>query len=132
DVRHACSWTGCGDLRRRPWRAPRGCPGVRLCCNGSLSSAPAMRTTGIVAIAGSLRQGSYNRLLLRAAADRAPAGMTLHLYADLASLPLFNEDIEGGDGPGAARQLRDDVRAADGILIATPEYNQSLPGVLKN
>ncbi len=88
----------------------------------------------ILAIAGSLRQGSWNRRLLQAAAASAPAGMTISVYEDLASIPMFNEDLEQETvgGPDAVRQLRLNVASADGLLIATPEYNQSIPGVLKN
>lgn len=63
---------------------------------------------------------------------RTPAGMTVVIYNGMASIPLFNEDLELGGGPAVVRSLRREVAAADGILIATPEYNQSLPGVLKN
>jgi chromate reductase, NAD(P)H dehydrogenase (quinone) len=88
-----------------------------------------MRVLGIV---GSLRRNSYNRLLLRAAAERAPKGMSLDIDEHLSALPLFNEDLEGEHEPEAVALLRDEVRTADGLLIATPEYNQSIPGVLKN
>ena len=88
----------------------------------------------ILAIAGSLRRGSWNLRLLEAAAECAPAGMTVSVYYDLASIPMFNEDLERetDGGPGAVRQLRRKVASFDGLLIATPEYNQSIPGVLKN
>ncbi len=86
----------------------------------------------ILGIAGSLRRGSYNHLLLRAAAERAPKGMTVDIYSEMKSMPLFDEDLEGQNGPEAVTRLRQQVLAADGILIATPEYNQSMPGVLKN
>lgn len=88
----------------------------------------------VLAIAGSLRRGSWNRRLLEAAADRAPAGMTVHVYRDLVSIPVFNEDLEQGTGggPDAVKRLRREVAAADALLIATPEYNQSMPGALKN
>ncbi|HEX7111755.1 MAG TPA: NAD(P)H-dependent oxidoreductase [Mizugakiibacter sp.] len=87
----------------------------------------------VLALPGSLRRASYNRALLAAAAALAPAGMTIEL-ADAPALPLFDEDLEQATqgGPDAVRQLRARVAAADGLLIATPEYNQSLPGVLKN
>jgi chromate reductase, NAD(P)H dehydrogenase (quinone) len=121
----------------------------------------------ILGIAGSLRRGSYNRLLLRAAAERIP----IEIYDGLGSIPLFNEDLEsenaphpplrgtfspqagrriskrtsneiplpaqrgeGGRRPGEGHvaALRERVASADGLLIATPEYNWSIPGVLKN
>lgn len=88
----------------------------------------------VLALAGSLRRDSYNRRLLAAASEDAPPNMLITVYDDLASIPLFNEDLEAAEpeGPPSVRQLRAAVAAADGLLIATPEYNQSLPGVLKN
>jgi len=84
----------------------------------------------IVGIAGSLRKGSYNRSALRAAVKLVPPGSTLEI-SDLDDIPPFNEDHER-DPPAAVRQLRTAVKAADAVLIATPEYNYSVPGVLKN
>jgi chromate reductase, NAD(P)H dehydrogenase (quinone) len=87
----------------------------------------------VLAIAGSIRTGSLNRRLLEAAAELAPAGMSLSI-ADLELIPLFSEDLEHAGAPGfdAVQRLRAEVAQADGVLIATPEYNQSIPGVLKN
>lgn len=88
----------------------------------------------VLALAGSLRRDSCNLRLLDAAAACAPAGMTIDVYRELAAIPLFNEDLEHAGGPAleAVHRLRDAVARADGLLIATPEYNQSMPGVLKN
>jgi chromate reductase len=87
----------------------------------------------VLAIAGSLRRGSFNRQLLDAAAACVPDGMRIKHYEGLGTLPLFDEDIEQAAlGAGTVRALRDEVVAADALLIATPEYNQSIPGVLKN
>lgn len=88
----------------------------------------------ILALPGSLRRGSFNRMLLSAADGCAPAGVEVRLFDDAASIPLFNEDVEAasGHGPAPVRRLRHAVAAADGLLISTPEYNQSLPGVVKN
>ena len=88
----------------------------------------------ILAVAGSLRRGSLNRRLLEAAALAAPPGTGVAVYDGLGGLPPFDEDLERetGGGPEPVRHLRDLVRAADGLLLATPEYNQSFPGVLKN
>jgi chromate reductase, NAD(P)H dehydrogenase (quinone) len=88
----------------------------------------------VLAISGSIRRGSMNRRLLEAAVELAPAGMSLHFAESLDSLPLFSEDREHAAAPGfdAVQRLRAQVAHADGILIATPEYNQSIPGVLKN
>jgi len=92
------------------------------------------RPLQILAFAGSLRRNSYNHRLLQTAALAAPEGMQLTVYDSIADVPLFNEDLEaesGGGTPGVHR-LRAAVATADALLIATPEYNQSLPGVLKN
>jgi len=89
---------------------------------------PALRIAGI---AGSLRQKSYNRGLLRAAVAVAPADVRIEI-ADIGALPLFNEDVRAAGEPAAVVQLKDAVRRADGVLIATPEYNYSVPGPLKN
>ncbi len=87
----------------------------------------------VLALPGSLRRSSRNRSLLIAAAQCAPAAMTVNLFDDLASVPLFSEDLEGEQYlPAPVRRLRRAVASADGVLIATPEYNQSIPGVLKN
>jgi chromate reductase, NAD(P)H dehydrogenase (quinone) len=86
----------------------------------------------LLAVAGSLRRDSINLALLRAAALLAPPGLTISVFEELASLPLFNEDIEAEGLPLGVRRLREAVAAADGLLIATPEYNNSVPGVLKN
>jgi chromate reductase, NAD(P)H dehydrogenase (quinone) len=86
----------------------------------------------VLAIAGSLRRGSVNRMLLSAAAQYAPEGMAVTVYEGLDAVPLFNEDLEADDGPQAVQRLRRAVFMADGLLISTPEYNHSLPGVLKN
>jgi chromate reductase, NAD(P)H dehydrogenase (quinone) len=86
------------------------------------------------AIAGSLRRESFNHRLLEAAVELAPAGMDVRVARAVGSIPLFDADLERDTpaGPPAVRTLRAAVAAADGILIATPEYNQSLSGVLKN
>ena len=88
----------------------------------------------VLALPGSLRQDSFNRRLLEAAAELAPAGMTLQPCDGLRGLPLFDEDLERETrgGPAPVQQLRAQVASADALLIATPEYNQSFPGVLKN
>lgn len=99
--------------------------------------APSDPSTGVLhvlGIAGSRRQGSYNRRLLGAAAECAPARLRVSVYAELASIPPFDEDLEQATsgGPESVRRLRDQVAAAHGLLISTPEYNWSIPGVLKN
>jgi chromate reductase, NAD(P)H dehydrogenase (quinone) len=84
----------------------------------------------ILAIAGSLRKQSYNRSLIQAALEIAPSDSSLEIF-DLAGIPLYNQDEENNLPPAVAA-LKAKVRAADAILIATPEYNYSMPGVLKN
>ncbi|MFN8215346.1 MAG: NADPH-dependent FMN reductase [Solirubrobacterales bacterium] len=87
----------------------------------------------VLGISGSLRRDSYNSALLRAAAQRLPAGVELSEYEDLREIPPFDADLEeAGETPPAVHELRAAVRGADAVLIATPEYNHSIPGVLKN
>jgi len=85
----------------------------------------------ILAVSGSLRSGSYNTALLRAAAEAAPEGLELEFYEGLGFVPPFSEDAEAG-APEAVRAWREAIRRADALLFATPEYNASLPGQLKN
>jgi chromate reductase, NAD(P)H dehydrogenase (quinone) len=88
----------------------------------------------ILAVSGSLRAGSYNTNLLRAAAEAAPEGVEVELFdpAALAELPLYDQDLDGGEVPAAVASLRESWGSADAILFATPEYNGSVPGGLKN
>jgi chromate reductase len=86
----------------------------------------------VLGIAGSLRRGSFNRMLLTAAAHHLPPGARLRVWDGLADVPPFDEDAEAGPVPAAVAALRAAVAAADALLVATPEYNGSLPGVLKN
>lgn len=87
----------------------------------------------VLAIAGSLRRDSFNRRLLDAAAACAPEGMRIQTYDHLGTLPMFDQDCErAAFAAGPVRDLRDQVASASALLIATPEYNQSMPGVLKN
>lgn len=91
-------------------------------------------TTRVVAVAGSLRAGSLNRRLVGVTPGLAPPGMDLEVWDDLRSVPLFDEDLEAAEpsGPGGVAEIRGLVADHDGLLIATPEYNQSVPGVTKN
>jgi chromate reductase len=84
----------------------------------------------ILGFAGSLRNGSYNRALLRVAADLVPKDVKLDIF-DLEGIPLFNQDLENSM-PEIVKKFKAKIRSADAILIATPEYNYSIPGVLKN
>ncbi|TMM14917.1 MAG: NAD(P)H-dependent oxidoreductase, partial [Actinobacteria bacterium] len=85
----------------------------------------------ILAVSGSLRSDSYNTQLLREAARLAPAGVEIELWDGLGELPIYDQDLED-DVPESVRRLRRDWAAADAILFATPEYNGSVPGGLKN
>lgn len=84
----------------------------------------------ILGFAGSLRKESYNKALLRAAAGLVPDGAELEAF-DLAGIPLFNQDLEN-EPAQRVREFKAAIRAADALLIVTPEYNHSIPGVLKN
>jgi chromate reductase len=85
----------------------------------------------ILAVSGSLREGSFNTSLLRAALEAAPDGVELELWDGIGELPFYDENLER-DAPESVRRLREDWAAADAILFATPEYNGSVPGGLKN
>jgi NAD(P)H-dependent FMN reductase len=87
--------------------------------------------TTLLAIAGSVRTGSYNQMLLRAAVAIAPAGTTVEA-ASIQDIPLYNGDVEAQGVPPAVQALKDRIAAADGVLLVTPEYNNSIPGVFKN
>lgn len=89
-------------------------------------------TVTVLALAGSLREGSYNRALIEAARDAAPDGMHIELF-DLAEIPLYDPDLDNDDDrPAPVGALKQGIAAADALLISTPEYNFGIPGVLKN
>lgn len=89
-------------------------------------------TTKILALAGSLRTGSFNAALLRAAAELAPAECEVET-GSIRDIPLYDGDVEAKNGiPEAVVRLKDSIASADGLLLVTPEYNGSMPGVLKN
>ncbi len=91
-----------------------------------------MATTTIVGLCGSLRKDSFNLALLKAAAASAPAGCRLDIQT-LHGIPLYDADLESSAGiPAAVQRLKERIAGADGVLLATPEYNASIPGVFKN
>jgi len=86
----------------------------------------------LLAIPGSFRPDSINRSLLKAAGEIAPAGVNVQIYDGYADLPVFTEPQDNGPESESVRVLRDRIRDADALLFATPEYNGSIPGGLKN
>jgi chromate reductase len=85
----------------------------------------------VLGFAGSLRAGSFNRMLLRAAQALAPAQVNVTIH-DLAPIPLYNFDVEQQGDPEPVRVFKENIAAADAVLVVTPEYQQGVPGVLKN
>lgn len=86
----------------------------------------------IVGLSGSLRTGSFNGHLLRAAARLAPEGVEIAVHT-IRGIPLYDGDVEAAEGiPQAVATLKDEIAAADGLFLVTPEYNNSIPGVFKN
>ena len=92
-----------------------------------------MPTLNVLSICGSLRKGSYNAIVQRALPSLAPEGMTIKPAPSFAEFPLYNADIQNSTGfPAAVNTLADAIRAADGVIFCTPEYNFTIPGGLKN
>ena len=88
--------------------------------------------TRIIGISGSLREKSFNTSLLRAAAEVVPAGVSLEVRT-IHGIPLYDADVENGPGiPASVSRLKDEIAASNGVLLVTPEYNNSIPGVFKN
>jgi chromate reductase len=90
-----------------------------------------MNDLAILGFAGSLRRDSFNRALLLAATELAPEGMAIEIF-DLAEVPLYNGDVEAEGDPEAVARFKQAIAAADGVLMATPEYNHGVPAVMKN
>jgi chromate reductase len=86
----------------------------------------------VLGICGSLRRASYNRMLLNAALECAPVALHIDIYDGLGDIPLYNEDVREAGEPDAVSGFKHRIREADALLIASPEYNYSVPGVLKN
>ena len=87
--------------------------------------------TTIIGLSGSLRKGSFNAALLNAAAEAAPDGCTVQIES-IAGIPLYDADLEADSPPVLVLELQQKIDAADGLLLVSPEYNQSIPGVFKN
>src|SRR5262245_53167819 len=85
----------------------------------------------IVGIAGSLRQKSYNKWLLQAAQKLSPPELEVQIHS-IEGIPLYNADVEAQGMPAVVQQLKDSIAQSDGLLLVTPEYNNSIPGVFKN
>ena len=88
------------------------------------------KTISILGMAGSLRKGSFNKALLQVAAELVPEGARLEVF-DLDGIPPYNQDLDS-QPPDRVKEFKEKIKAADAILIVTPEYNYSIPGVLKN
>lgn len=86
----------------------------------------------VCGIAGSLRSGSFNRALLRAARELAPPQLDIVIFDALADVPMFNADVEAEGDPAGVTALKDAIAVADGLLLVTPEYNAGIPGPMKN
>ncbi|CAN5813599.1 NAD(P)H-dependent FMN reductase [soil metagenome] len=99
---------------------------------GAAGGGYAPRDLAILTLCGSLREGSFNRGLLVAAGELAPAGLNLEEGPDLGELPFYNPDIDGDDPPAVATGFRNALRRVDGLIIATPEYNFGVPATVKN
>src|ERR687885_3063767 len=84
----------------------------------------------ILGLAGSLRRASFNRGLIRAARELAPEGVTVEPYEGLDEIPFFNQDVEAQGDPAPVKELKEKIREADTVLIATPEYDHAISGVL--
>lgn len=90
------------------------------------------RPLHFVTLAGSLRRGSYNATIARALPALAPAGVTISAAPSIRDIPLYDADLQAEGFPAAVTALGDAIRAADGVILVSPEYNYSVPGVLKN
>lgn len=88
--------------------------------------------TTVAVLVGSLRADSVNRKVAELAAEIAPEGVEVRLVEGLEQVPFYNEDLDGASAPAPAVRLREQVAAADRVLVVTPEYNGSMPAVLKN
>ena len=91
-----------------------------------------MADLDVIGIAGSLRRGSHNRALLHLAREIAPPGVSLRAWEGLAGIPFYDGDLEEKGMPAPVAEMNEEIRRAGAVLVVTPEYSQSVPGVLKN
>src|SRR5262245_40500789 len=106
--------------------------GSMMLVEKAMAHVPFVAMAKLIGISGSLRRGSFNTALLRAAAELVPSGAAL-VTETLHGIPLYDGDVETADGlPKRVTELKEAIAAADGLLLATPEYNNSIPGVFKN
>jgi chromate reductase len=94
-------------------------------------SEPTSDRVRLVAFSGSLRKGSFNTALLHTAIDLAPSDVTIEV-AEIRDIPLYDEDLRTAGVPASVQRFREQIARAEGVLVATPEYNYSMPGVMKN
>jgi chromate reductase len=118
-------------MANRAWHARHQACASRAGIGYDAFSTRELSMTTLIGISGSLRAGSYNSALLRAAAGLMPPGVTLEI-GTIHGIPLYDADVERAGTPPAVRTLKEQVAQADGVLLVTPEYNNSMPGVLKN
>jgi chromate reductase, NAD(P)H dehydrogenase (quinone) len=98
-----------------------------------MGESMADKTLNVISICGSLRKGSYNRMVMNALPGLAPEAMSIKEAPPFTEFPLYNADIQNSTGfPAPVQTLADDIRNADGVIIVTPEYNFGIPGALKN
>lgn len=91
-----------------------------------------MTATRVLVLVGSLRAESFNRRIAEAIREQAPAGLVVDIAEDLGNIPFYNEDLDGENAPAAVVRFREQVAAADRLLVITPEYNGTMPAVLNN
>jgi chromate reductase, NAD(P)H dehydrogenase (quinone) len=111
-------------------KAEKVVPGIQLSCGAGIGGNEMDRTCKVAVVVGSLRKDSINRKLARALMELAPSSLELG-FAEIGELSPYNQDLDAAP-PAAWTIFRDDIRAADAVLFVTPEYNRSVPGVLKN
>jgi chromate reductase len=109
---------------------------VDIACDPSLNQSgafmPDKHSLSLVSLCGSLRKGSFNAAIQRTLPELAPEGVTIRSLSGIADMPLYNADIQAEGFPRSVTEMADSIRQADGLIVCSPEYNYSIPGVLKN